>query len=115
MSRLSLKLSLVLLITVVRLIDAQCVTSTYVPCFPAGGGTVASDGVPDDDLNNAEFWASLQSSADAAILKRGVLRHFLASRQNALCCKPTDNCVLTDSNVPFCYVCEHTAPSYPSL
>ena len=105
MSRLSLPLSLVILISWAHLIQAQCVTPSYVPCFPAGTESGGSSGVPQDDFDDTGFWDSLQSVASSPIGKRDVLRHQLSSRQNALCCAPTNQClILTDGNIPFCYV-----------
>ena len=105
MSRLSLQLSLIIFISSARLIQAQCVTPSYIPCFPAGSQSGGAGGVPQDDFENTGLWDSLQSVASTPIEKRGILRGQLASRQNALCCMPTNQClILTDGNIPFCYV-----------
>ena len=115
MARLSLPLSLVMFFTLVRLIESQCVTSTYVPCYPNDDAVGGSGGVPEDDFDDSEFWDTLQGVASAPIGKRGVLRPLLSSRQNALCCPPTNQClVLTDGNIPFCYVSD-AAPALPLL
>ena len=80
-------------------------TSSYVPCLADGGGSGGSDSVPADDFDNSEYWDLLGNLADDPIGKRAVPRPLLASRQNALCCSPTDQClVITDDNIPFCYV-----------
>ncbi len=113
MARLSLPLSLVMVFALVRLIESQCVTSTYVPCYPNDDATGGSGGVPEDDFDDSEFWDTLQGVASAPIGKRDVLRPLLSSRQNALCCPPTNQClVLTDGNIPFCYVSD-AAPALP--
>ena len=80
-------------------------TSSYVPCLPDGDGSEASDSVPVDDFDDSEYWDLLGNLASDPIGKRAASRPLLASRQNALCCAPTNQClVLTDGNIPFCYV-----------
>ena len=84
--------------------NAQCDTPGYIPCLPNGAQL---GGVPDGSLDNTLFWANLQSTADAAILRRRDLAHRLAARQDALCCSPDPDVkclVTTDENIPFCYV-----------
>lgn len=103
MTPLASPLSLLSIFTLVHLIRAQCVTDGYVPCLPAGSDL---GGIPEDDFADTELWANLQETAvsfsDDDLAK---LRRDLASRQDALCCAPTDKClVVTDSNTPFCYV-----------
>ena len=102
MTPLPSPLSLLFIFALVRLIQAQCVTSGYVLCLPAGSEL---GGIPQDDFDDSELWDSLQDAALTSIDDSDKLRRDLASRQDALCCAPTDNClVLTDSNTPFCYV-----------
>ena len=103
MTPLASPLSLLFIFALVHLIRAQCVTDGYVPCLPAGSDL---GGIPEDDFADTELWANLQETAvsfsDDDLAK---LRRDLASRQDALCCAPTDKClVVTDSNTPFCYV-----------
>ena len=106
MSRLSFSLSIVVWFSLVRFIEAQCVTDGYVPCYPADGSdSGGSGGLPlvDDDFP-AEF-DTLNNAVDTDLAKRGLAPRLLFSRQNALCCSPTDRClVLTDGDIPFCYV-----------
>ena len=105
---LSLSLSLVLLIALAPLIQAQCADSSYVPCLPAGSESGGAGSIPPDDFGDSGIWDSLQGAALDPIQGRSVLRRQLASRQNALCCKPTNQCLLlTDGNIPFCYVSTH--------
>ena len=105
MSRVSLPLGIAISLLLVRLIGAQCVTTSYVPCLPAGGGSGGSGSVPVDDFDNSEYWDLLGNLANDPIGKRAASRPLLASRQNALCCKPTNQClVITDGDIPFCYV-----------
>ena len=95
-------LGLLFISTLVHLIQAQCVTSGYVLCLPAGSEL---GGIPQDDFVNSELWDSLQEATVTATNDGGILRRDLASRQDALCCAPTDKClVVTDSNTPFCFV-----------
>ena len=102
MTPLASPLSLLSIFTLVHLIRAQCVTDGYVPCLPAGSDL---GGIPEDDYADTELWANLQESAVSYMDDGAGLRRDLASRQDALCCAPTDKClVVTDSNTPFCYV-----------
>ena len=102
MTPLPSPLSLLFIFTLVHLIHAQCVTSGYVLCLPAGSEL---GGIPQDDFVNPDLWDSLQDVAMTSIDDGAILRRDLASRQDALCCAPTDKClVVTDSNTPFCFV-----------
>ena len=98
-------LSLLFMFALVRLVQAQCVTSGYVLCLPAGSEL---GGVPEDDIDNPEVWDSIQSAIDDS----AILRRDLASRQDALCCPPDDKCLMTESLVPFCYVSTRKAPFF---
>ena len=114
MLRLSFSLSIVVFLSLVRFIKAQCVTDGYVPCEPAGGSdSGGSGGFPlvDDDFS-AEY-DTLNNAVDTDLAKRGVAPRLLFSRQNALCCSPTDRClVLTNGDIPFCYVSILYLPSF---
>ena len=114
MSRLSLSLSLVVCFSLVRFIEAQCVTDGYVPCYPAGGsGSGGSGGLPLDDVTFPAEYDTLNSAIDTDLAKRGLAPRLLFSRQNALCCSPTDRClVLTNGDIPFCYVSILYFPSF---
>ena len=102
MTPLPSPLSLLFIFALVHLIQAQCVTSGYVLCLPAGSEL---GGVPQDDFVDSDFWDSLEDVAITSSDDSGIVRRNLASRQDALCCAPTDDClVLTDSNIPFCFV-----------
>ena len=90
-------LRLLFILALVRLVQAQCVTSGYVLCLPAGSEL---GGVPEDDIDNPEVYDSIQSAIDDS----AILRRDLASRQDALCCPPDDKCLMTESLIPFCYV-----------
>lgn len=95
-------LSLLSIFALLQLIQAQCVTSGYVLCLPAGSEL---GGIPQDDFVNPDLWDSLQEAAMTSIDDGAILRRDLVSRQDALCCAPTDKClVVTDSNTPFCFV-----------
>lgn len=100
MTPLPSPLSLLCIFALVHLIQAQCVTSGYVLCLPAGSEL---GGIPQDDFVDSELWIGLQ---DATITYPDRIRlRDLAPRQDALCCAPTDKClVVTDSNTPFCFV-----------
>ena len=102
MTPLPSPLGLLFIFALVHLIRAQCVTSGYVPCLPAGSEL---GGIPQDDFDNSDLWDSLEDVAVTSSDDAGIFRRDLASRQDALCCAPTDKClVVTDSNIPFCYV-----------
>ena len=91
------------ILTIVVTISAQCVDPGFVPCYPAGSQL---GGIPTDNFDDTSVWASLQSITNGAILRRD-LTNRLAARQDALCCNPDPavQClVLTDGNIPFCYV-----------
>ena len=102
MTPLPLPFSLFFVFALVHLIKAQCVTSDYELCSPAGSEL---GGIPQDDLVNPDLWDSLQGATIKADNDAGILRRDLTSRQDALCCPPTDKClVVTASNTPFCFV-----------
>ena len=102
-----LTLSLLFIFALVHLSQAQCVTSGYVLCLPQGSEL---GGIPDVDYDDSLFWDSLQ---DSTIVYPAALRRDLASRQNALCCDPTNDCLITtDSNIPFCYVSAQKCSSF---
>lgn len=99
--------------------SAQCVTPGYVPCLPRGSRL---GGVAPANFDNSGVWDSLQSVASDPIQKKNKRNdHFqnpterrdladglLIARQGALCCAPDPNkycLLLTDGNIPFCYVC----------
>lgn len=103
---------LLFIFALVHLIKAQCVTSGYVLCLPAGSEL---GGIPQDDLVNSDVWDSLQDATMTSLNDGGILRRNLASRQDALCCAPTDKClVVTDSNTPFCFVSTWTRFLFPT-
>ena len=113
---LSLPLSFLVTFT-----SAQCATPGYVPCFPAGSSSSAG-GIAPSDFGDSGIWDSLQGAASDPIQKekskrgspvltnpveRRALGDRLAARQNALCCAPDPDkycLLLTDGNIPFCYV-----------
>ena len=102
MTPLPSPLGLLFIFALVHLMHAQCVTNGYVPCLPAGSEL---GGIPQDDFVNSDIWDSLQEATMTSINDGDILRRDLASRQDALCCAPTDKClVVTDSNTPFCFV-----------
>lgn len=102
MTPLPSPLSLFFIFALVHLIEAQCVTDGYELCRPAGSEL---GGIPQDDLVNSDLWDSLQGATMTADNDGGILRRDLTSRQDALCCAPTDKClVVTASNTPFCFV-----------
>ena len=111
MSRLSFSLSIVVCFFLVRSIEAQCVTDGYVPCYPADGSdSGGSGGLPLDDADFPAEFDTLNNAVDTDLAKRGGL---LSSRQNALCCSPTDQClVFTNGDIPFCYVSILYLPSF---
>ena len=78
-----------------------------------GSDSGGSGGLPlDDGALPAEF-DTLNNAVDTDLAKRGVAPRLLLSRQNALCCSPTDRClVFTDGNIPFCYVSILYLPSF---
>ena len=114
MSRLSFSLSIVVCFSLVRFIGAQCVTDGYVPCYPAGGSdSGGSGGLPLVDADFPADFDTLNNAVDTDLAKRGVAPRLLFSRQNALCCSPTDRClVLSNGDIPFCYVSILYLPSF---
>ena len=97
--------------------SAQCVTPGYVPCLPEGSNL---GGIAPSDFRDSGLWDSLQGAASDPIqgkakrspvltdpVERRALADRLAARQNALCCAPDPDkycLLLTDGNIPFCYV-----------
>ena len=129
MLRLSFSLSIVVFLSLVPFIKAQCVTDGYVPCEPAGGSDSGSSDSGNSDSGSSDSGGSgafplvdddfsdeydaLNNAVDTDLAKRGVTPRLLFSRQNALCCSPTDRClVLTNGDIPFCYVSILYLPSF---
>lgn len=108
MTPLPSPLGLLSIFALVHLIQAQCATSGYVFCPPAGAGL---GGIPQDNAVNSELYIGL---TNAGIVSPGrIRRRDLASRQAALCCPPTDEClVVPERGTPFCYVSTPKAFSF---
>ena len=82
-----------------------CVTPGYVPCNAPGSYSAPSP--PPDAFVGSGFWSSIDGAASDPIQRKRDLERetSLVAGQNNLCCKPGNQClVVTDDNVPFCYV-----------
>lgn len=101
------RLVVVSIISLAATAQAQCVTDGFVPCLPAGSQL---GGVPSGSLDDSGFWDNLQSITSLPIGRRDLSEPLIA-RQDALCCAPDVEClVTTDDDIPFCYV--STVPCY---
>jgi hypothetical protein len=112
------------------LTSAQCNTAGYVPCLVPG----ANVAVPPPALTpfntgtggssvvgGSSFWSSVNGAAGDPIQVKKAKRFAvgvdsagtLEKRQSSLCCRPAPvECLYTQQNVPFCYVCR--LPTHPT-